>query len=188
MKNKPSLLFFILIIATASLTAETVVYKVDPVHSGVAFKIRHFLNKIPGAFAKFEGEIHFDPENPENSKAVGSVVVNSVDTRNEKRDKHLQSEDYFKASENPVIEFSSSKWTPDGDNSFIVTGVLKMAGIEQVIEVQLAYLGEMEARGKIRSGWEGSAKIDRTLWDINSGAPAVGNEVEIELNIQAHRQ
>lgn len=188
MKKNLSLLLVSFILGASTLPAEVVVYKVDPVHSGISFKVRHFLNKVPGTFSDFEGEIHFDAENPANSKALGVVRVPSVDTRNSDRDGHLQNEDFFNAPQNPLIEFESTKWEPVGENRFKVHGNLRMAGMEKPIALDLTYLGEMEGRGKIRSGWEGSAVIDRRDWGMSYGAPAVGTEVEIELNVQAHRE
>ena len=171
----------------AFLQAEPLVYTVDPVHSGVDFKIRHFINKVPGTFATFSGEIHFDKENPEESKAVAVVDVSSVDTRNGDRDAHLMNEDFFNAGTFPQIHFESTSWTPTGDNTFAVEGNLKMLETEKPITLEVTYLGEIEGRGILRSGWEGSATIDRTDWGITYGVPAVGKEVEILLNIQAHR-
>lgn len=171
----------------AALEAETLIYTVDPVHSGVDFKIRHFINKVPGTFAEFSGEIHFDKENPENSKAVAVVDVSSVDTRNGDRDAHLMNEDFFNAGTFPQIHFESTSWTPTGENTFAVEGTLKMLETEKPITLEVTYLGEIEGRGILRSGWEGSATIDRTEWGITYGVPAVGKEVEILLNIQAHR-
>jgi len=170
-----------------STSAEVLHYTIDPVHSGVSFKVRHFLNKIPGTFTSFQGEIHFDTENPADSKTVATIDVNSVDTRNDKRDGHLQSDDYFNSSEFPLIEFTSTEWVQTGKNAFTVKGILKMLGKEKLVEMEVSYLGEMEARGKIRSGWEGKTSIDRSDWGLSNGQPAVGMEVEIELNIQAHR-
>ena len=188
MNIKPSLLLVLLSFAATTLSADPVVYKVDPVHSGVTFKVRHLLNKVPGVFGEFEGEIHFDQEHPENSKAFGTVQVNSVDTRSENRDKHLQGEDFFNSSANPVIEFTSTKWTTVGDNKFIVDGTLKMIGMEHPIELELTFLGEMESRGAVKSGWEGKATVNRTDWAMSYGKAMVGADVEIELNIQAPRQ
>jgi polyisoprenoid-binding protein YceI len=176
------------LLSTAFLQAEPLVYTIDPVHSGVDFKIRHFINKVPGTFSEFSGSIHFDKENPENSKAEATIQVASVDTRNTDRDAHLQNEDFFKANLFPVIKFGSTNWKPTGENTFEVIGVLDIAGEAHPIVLDVEYLGEVEGRGTIRSGWEGKATIDRTKWGITYGTPAVGTEVEIELNIQAHRK
>lgn len=174
-------------LSLSTLVAEPLVYKVDPVHSGVNFKIRHFINKVPGTFSEFTGTIHYDKENPENSKAEATIQIASVDTRNTDRDAHLQNEDFFQASRFPVIKFASTSWKPVGEDTFEVVGVLDFAGEQHPVVLNVEYLGEVEGRGMIRSGWEGTATIDRTNWGLTYGTPAVGKEVEIELNIQAHR-
>ncbi|MFO7724561.1 MAG: YceI family protein [Oceanipulchritudo sp.] len=175
------------LLGSAFIQAEPLVYTVDPAHSGVDFRIRHFINKVPGTFADFNGEIHFDKETPENSKAIAVIEVTSVDTRNGERDAHLMNEDFFKAGTFPEIEFESTEWTPTGDNTYVVEGNLKMLETEKPITLDVTYLGEVEGRGILRSGWEGTATIDRTDWGITYGVPAVGKEVEILLSIQAHR-
>ncbi|NDV62778.1 YceI family protein [Puniceicoccales bacterium CK1056] len=186
--NKKSLIFLLAgLLSAFSLNAEKIVYKIDPVHSGISFKIRHFINKIPGNFDKFSGEIHFDKETPANSKAVATIDVASVDTRNEDRDAHLQNEDFFKATEFPQITFTSTEWVAIDEDSFEVTGLLSILGVEKPVTLNVEYLGEVEGRGTIRSGWEGTTTINRKDWGMGYGSPAVGTEVQIELNIQAHR-
>lgn len=186
MIKKISLLSLIVAIALPA-SAEVLKYKIDPVHSGVEFKIRHFLNKMPGTFTAFSGEIHYDKDNPENCKAIATIEVKSVDTRNEKRDDHLRSEDYFNAAEHPTMEFTSTEWVPTGENTYLVKGVLEMLGKSLPVELEVTYLGEMEGRGTIRSGWEATTTLDRAMWGLTAGQPAVGLEVEVDLNIQAHR-
>jgi len=188
MNSKSIVSFLALICPSLFLQAEPVTYTIDPVHSGIEFKIRHFINKVPGTFGQFSGTIHFDKENPENSKAEATIHVSSIDTRNEDRDAHLQNEDFFTSSQNPLITFASTSWKATGDNTYQVTGLLEMAGQKNPVVLAVTYLGEMEGKEKFRSGWEGTATIDRTDWGMSYGTPMVGEEVEIELNIQAHRQ
>jgi len=171
----------------AALQAETLVYTVDTAHSGIDFKIRHFINKVPGTFANFEGEIHFDKESPENSKAVATIQVASVNTRNDDRDAHLQNEDFFNTPVFSTMSFTSTKWNPTGENTFSVTGDLTILDTTKPVILEVTYLGEIEGRGVLRSGWEATGTIDRTEWGIDYGVPAVGKDVDIELNIQAHR-
>lgn len=187
MKSLKSFTLLALATAASAAAAEVAVYKIDPVHSGISFKIRHFINKVPGVFEEFSGEIHFDKENPANSKAVATIRVASVNTRNDDRDAHLRNEDFFTVSEYPEITFTSTEWEPTGENTFSVTGDLSMVGQTHPVTMEVTFLGEMEGRGKIRSGWEGSTTLDRTEWGMGYGTPPVGKEVEVELNIQAHK-
>ena len=186
MIKKISLLSLIVAIALPA-SAEVLKYKIDPVHSGVNFKVRHFLTKVPGSFNAFSGEIHYDTENPANSKVTATIDVSTVDTRNDDRDAHLQEEDYFNAKAHPTMEFTSTEWIPTGENTYLVKGVLEMLGKSLPVELEVSYLGEMEGRGTMRSGWEATTTIDRSMWGLSAGQPAVGLEVDVELNIQAHR-
>lgn len=187
MKIKSIIFLAALVSSVPALSAAPTIYKIDTVHSGISFKIRHFINKVPGSFADFSGEIHFDKETPENSKAIATVQATSVDTRNGDRDAHLQNEDFFNSTVYPAMRFASTKWEQVGENRFAVTGDLTILNVTKPVTFDVTFLGEIEGRGTMRSGWEGKATIDRTQWGITYGTPAVGADVEIELNIQAHR-
>jgi polyisoprenoid-binding protein YceI len=182
-----SLLIALLAMLPVSAFAETLRYTIDAVHSGVDFRVRHFLNRVPGTFGRFSGEIHFDPANPANSKTFAVIDASSVDTRNERRDDHLRNPDYFNTELHPSIRFTSERWEVTGDNTFKIHGQLEIMGKSLPVVIDAVYLGEMEGRGVMRSGWEGKLTIDRTAWGLTHGAGVVGNQVEIELNIQAHR-
>lgn len=171
-----------------SASAEVVKYSIDPVHSGINFKVRHLINKMPGSFDSFSGEIHFDKDNPANSKAIAMIEVASVDTRNKKRDNHLQSGDFFTAETYPLIQFESTEWTPAGENKYSVKGILTMVGIAREVVLDVTFLGEMQGLKGMVSGWEGITSISRSDWGITYGGATIGETVDIELNIQAGRQ
>ena len=165
------------------------VWKIDTVHSGVTFKIRHFFNKVPGSFGEFEGEIHFDGEHIDKSKAVATIKPTSVDTNNEDRDEHLQNADFFNTPEFPEATFESTSWEATGDSTFKIPGNLTLLNTTKEVVLETEFLGTGEGRGgKIISGWEASATIDRRDIGITYGQGVVGNEVDIVLNIQAHKQ
>jgi polyisoprenoid-binding protein YceI len=187
MKSKYVFLSLAAALCTTSLHGKVLEYAVDPVHSGITFKIRHFINRVPGNFNDFQGKIHFDPASPEKSLAIAKIEARSIHTRNDDRDAHLQGDDFFKTGEHPLVEFTSTKWTSTGENTYKVEGLLKMVGVERPITLDVTYMGEVEGRGVYRSGWEGTTTIDRTDWGISYGLPAIGKEVQIEINIQAHR-
>lgn len=171
----------------ASAAPET--WVIDPVHSGVGFKVRHFLNKVPGSFGSFTGTIVFDPEDLGASKAEAVISTGSINTHNDRRDDHLRNPDYFNAPQFPEIRFTSTSWEKKGENSFTVVGDLTMLQTTKPVTLEVTLLGTMEGRGgALVSGWEARGTLDRTLWGITSGTPVVGTEVEIEINLQATRR
>lgn len=174
------------------LAANPHTYEIDPVHSGVSFKVRHFFNKVPGKFGEFTGKVHFDPSgDPANAQADATITPSSIDTNNDKRDSHLQEEDYFHVVKHDTIDFKSKKWVKTGDNTYKVTGDLTMLGQSHPVTLDVVYLGEMAGQGPYEgvmvAGWEATGQINRTEWGLTAGQPIVSDEVEIELSIQGHR-
>ena len=57
-------------------------WKIDPVHSDVAFTVRHMMvSKVRGSFTKFEAEI-ITGEQPQDSSVNATIELDSIDTRN----------------------------------------------------------------------------------------------------------
>ena len=169
-------------------TMET--YAIDTAHSSVKFSIRHFVAKTTGNFADFTGTLKVDRDDLTNSSVEAQIQIPSVDTDSEKRDAHLQEDDYFDAPTHPAMTFQSTKWeAAEGENQFKVTGDLTLRGItkEVVLDVELLGFGE-GMRGAYLSGWEATTTLDRTDWGINGGRPAVGTDVDVTINIEAIRE
>lgn len=188
--KKLTLFAFIFAAITSHSAAEVAVYKIDPVHSGITFKVKHFINMVPGAFTDFSGEVHFDKAHPENSKIVATINPASINTHHSDRDDHLRNPDFFDIDEHEKITFESKEWEVIGDNKYKITGHLTLLGQTHPQELTAYYLGEVVGRGVMRSGWKAEATIDRTRWGMNYGVSAgvLGGEIDVELNIQAHLQ
>jgi polyisoprenoid-binding protein YceI len=176
---------------SSALTAETIeTYVIDTSHSSVKFSIRHFVAKTTGNFAEFEGTLTVNRDDLTKSTVEATILIPSVDTDSEKRDSHLQEDDYFSSSAFPAMTFKSTAWeATEDENMFKVTGDLSIRGItkEVVLDVELLGFGE-GMRGAYLSGWEATTTLDRTDWGVTGGQPAVGTEVDVTINIEAIRQ
>jgi polyisoprenoid-binding protein YceI len=64
---------------------------------------------VAGKFNDVSGSIVFDPANPTAASTEITIPVASIDTRNDRRDGHLKSPDFFDAEKNPTITFKSTK-------------------------------------------------------------------------------
>ena len=166
------------------------VYSIDASHSSIEFSIRHFVAKTNGNFSDFKGFIEVDPDNHENNYAEAAVFIKSIDTNSVKRDAHLQEPDYFNSEKSPIIEFKSTSWEKtDTKHLFLVSGDLSMNGITKNITLDVELLGMGPGmHGKFLSGWEGTTTIDRTQWNIMGGLGAVGEFVDIRINVEAVKQ
>ena len=90
--------------------ADPVTWQIDPVHSEMTFRVRHFVTKVPGTFKVWEGSIVADPANLGQGGSVAvTVQTGSVDTKNERRDTHLRSPDFFAAS-SAARAFTTACW------------------------------------------------------------------------------
>lgn len=175
----------IILPAMATATQET--YRIDPVHSGVSFSVRHFFTKVPGSFGSFSGELLFDKDDITKNVANAEIEVSSVNTHNADRDKHLMNDDFFSADRFPRMTFQSTSWKEVGKDQFEVEGNLTIRDVTKPVTLDVRLLGFGEGMGgKPISGWDASVTIDRRDWGITYGQGVVGNEVEIMLNIQAH--
>jgi len=195
MKKRFTLLSLFFITGALSLAEHPKVspvetYQIDTAHSSVKFSIRHFVAKTTGNFADFEGTLKVDRDDLTKSSVEATIKIPSVDTDSDKRDAHLQEDDYFGAGEHPLMTFKSTQWAKaEGENKFKVTGDLTMRGITKAVTLDVELLGFGEGmRGAYLSGWEAKTTLDRTNWGITGGQPAVGKEVDVTINIEAFRQ
>lgn len=174
-------------VTAASAAVET--YKIDPVHSSVAFSIRHFVSKVPGKFTRFAGQITVDRGNLEQSSAEATIEIASVDTGNQKRDDHLRTADFFDAAQFPTMQFKSTSWKKTGENTFDVTGDLTLKDVTKPVVLKVTSLGFGPGMGGTQlSGWEATTTINKKEFNVKDPAmldAALGDDVTITINIEA---
>jgi polyisoprenoid-binding protein YceI len=175
--------------STVVASAATETYRIDPVHSSVAFSIRHFVSKVPGKFNKFEGEISVDRGNLEQSSAEATIDVSSIDTGNQKRDNHLRSADFFEAAKYPTMKFKSKSWKKTGENTFDIRGDLTLKDVTKEVVLKVTSLGFGPGMGGAQlSGWEATTTIDKKDFNVKDPAmldAALGDDVTITISIEA---
>lgn len=165
-------------------------WKVDPVHSGVLFRVDHLgLNHVYGRFTKFDGEVILDEANPAGSSVKVSVEAASIDTAVEMRDNELRSDHYFNVAQFPTIEFQSTKVEQAGDGTYKVTGNLTLLGVTREVVAEAKRGGPMtDARGTRRIGFETTFTIRRSEFGMSRGVGMVSDEVELTVALQAVAQ
>lgn len=175
--------------AVPALAAE---YSVDKDHSNVGFQVRHMLSKVNGEFTDFESNFIFDDKKIEDSKGTFVVKTASINTRNQKRDDHLRSPDFFDSKKFPEMTFKSKKVTKAGDKNFKLEGDLTIKGVTKPVTFDGEYLGiEKDPWGNTRAAFTAKTKINRKDYGLNwnktleSGGLLVGDDVEISLNVEA---
>jgi len=166
---------------------------VDPTHTNVEFAVRHMMiSTVRGRFSKFEGVIEGDPNDLTGARIEGTIDAQSIDTRQEDRDNHLRSADFFDVANHPQITFKSTKVEKVGDNEYKVTGDLTIRGVTRPVTLDATF----EGRGKDPWGGErialsATGKINRKdfglTWNaaLETGGVLVSEEVKIEINAEA---
>jgi polyisoprenoid-binding protein YceI len=179
-------------LALGSLTSARAVvetYNIDPVHTWVGFSVAHFFTKVPGYFGKVKGTIVVDRDHLENSTVEAVIQVASITTNTKMRDDDLRSTNFFAADQFPSMTFKSESWKSTGDNTYAVTGVLTMKNIAKEVVLKVTALGFGPGmKGAAISGWEASLTLDRRDFDITADQGAIGNNVDVLINVEADLQ
>jgi polyisoprenoid-binding protein YceI len=188
------LLFAFAACVACILNAQADTYKIDPVHSSISFKVRHFFSDVSGNFTKFEGTIDVDPTHPEKSSVSAKIDATTIDTKNANRDKHLRSEDFFAVEKFPAITFQSKSVKQTGADSGDIIGDLTMHGVTKEIILHARFLGKGNGMGgKPISGWEvTSDPIKRSEYGLTwskavGGTAVVGEEVRVTIDVEADK-
>ncbi len=176
-------------------TQTTKTYALDPAHTTAEFVVRHLMiTKVRGRFTGVSGTI----EVPEGSNVPASVDVTidaaSIDTREAQRDGHLKSPDFLEVETFPAIAFKSTGTHGSGD-AFKVLGDLTIHGVTRPVILDTTFEGRSgDPWGNDRIGYEAHTKISRKdfglEWNqaLETGGVVVGDEVKIELNVEAIAQ
>lgn len=179
--------------SVVSVGAEEI-YKLDPVHSSISFKVRHFFSYVNGSFTKFEGTIHVDQQHPEKSSVTATIDTTSVNTKNDKRDEDLRSDDFFDVAKYPTITFKSKSVKQTGADSGDILGDLTMHGVTKEITLHAKFLGKGKGMGdKAISGWQVAPEpIKRSEYGLTwskavEGTAVVGDEVTISIDVEADK-
>ena len=178
----------------STLTESTTgTYAVDPTHSRVGFVARHaMVTKVRGSFNDFEGAGQLDASDPTRSSLNLSINTASVDTRNDDRDAHLRSADFFDVETYPTITFASTKIEAVDDATFRVTGDLTIKDVTRPAEFTVELTGTaVDPWGNTRLGLEATAVMNRKDWGLTwntaleAGGVLVGDKITLEVEISA---
>lgn len=171
-------------------------YTIDPGHSRIGFVARHaMVTKVRGSFNDFEGWFHLDADDPTKSSAKVNIKAKSIDTRNEQRDAHLRSNDFFAMDQYPEITFESTGVERVDETHFRLTGDLTIKGVTRPLTIDFEYMGAaVDPWGKLRIGFEGSTTVNRKDWGVNwnvaleAGGMLVSENVTLEFEIAAVKE
>lgn len=174
--------------------AQTTTWNIDGAHTQSTFAVRHMvISTVRGEFQKTSGVVKLDEGDLARSSVEATIDVASLRTREEKRDAHLRSPDFFDAQKYPTITFKSSKVEKAGDR-YRVAGDLTLHGVTKPVVLDAAISPEVkDPWGMTRRGIQASTKIDRQDFGLRwnqavEAGPVVGDEVTIEIDAEIVKQ
>lgn len=171
-------------------------WNIDGSHSTAEFTVRHLMiTNVKGRFGTLSGSVDFDPGKPELASIDATIDATSIDTRDEKRDAHLKSPDFFDVGKYPTLTFKSKHVTKSGDG-YTAVGDLTMHGVTKEVTLEVEELSKpsKDPWGNTRVGASAHAKINRKDWGLGwnqaleTGGVLVGEQVKISLEISMVQQ
>lgn len=177
---------------TTTITpALTGTWSADPVHSELAFKVRHMgVGKAGGTFALTDASLAFGDDGIAGGSVTAVADAASVETKNDARNQHVRSADFLDAENFPTIEFRSNGVREFDGETFLLDGDLTIRGITKPVTLNAEFIGAgVDAYGNDRAGFAATTSINRKDFGVNFSAVfGVSNSVvsdKVDLSIEA---
>ncbi|MFB9055626.1 YceI family protein [Mariniflexile ostreae] len=162
-------------------------WNVDASHSEVGFKVKHMMiSTVKGAFEDFNASVETENEDFKNASFSFTAKVGSINTKNQDRDTHLKSDDFFNAEKYPELTFTSTSY--DGNK---IVGDLTIKGITKQVTLDMDFNGvAVDPYGQTKAGFEISGKISRKdfglTWNAvtEAGSIVVSDTIQMAIDLQ----
>lgn len=167
-------------------------WAVDAAHTHVEFAVKHMMiATVKGRFGDVSGTLKGNIGEPESFELDVSIDAASIDTRQDQRDAHLRSPDFFDVMKWPSIRFTGKRVEGDPEGEFTLVGDITIRDVTR--EIRLAVTNEgsvVDPWGNSRIGFSAKGKISRSdfglTWNqvLEAGGLAVGDEVRISVDAE----
>jgi len=177
-------------------SAQTSTYKIDSAHSAADFSVRHMgISNVHGHFGGVAGTVNLDEKDITKSSVTATIDATTVDTGNGQRDGDLKGPHFFDVEKFPTLTFVSKKLSEEGGQKKL-TGDLTLHGVTKSVTLDLEGPSKEQAdmQGKTRRAFSATTSINRQEFgltyggSLKSGDAMIGDDVKIELNIEAVKQ
>lgn len=171
-------------------------WTVDPTHSSIDFSVKHMMiSKVKGTFKNFNADITADASDLTTATIDFRIDISSVDTRNEDRDGHLKSGDFFDTENHPHMTFKSTEITRKSADEYNVNGDLTLRGVTKPVTFTATFEGEgKDPWGNHKAGFTAEGKINRKDFGLTynstleTGGVLIGEEVKVNVELQAAKE
>lgn len=179
------------VVMATGAKAEPERYVFDKAHTNILFFVSHLgFSRMQGEFHEFDGEFVFDREDPGASSVEATIWTKSADTDHEELNEHLATPDFFNVREHPTMSFTSTGIEQTGETTAQITGDFTLLGVTKPVTLDVTFnkAGEHPVNGKYVAGFSATTTIKRSDYGMNHLVPAVGDDVEVVLEVEGFRQ
>jgi polyisoprenoid-binding protein YceI len=185
---KKSILLFVLLVSSQFSNAQN--WSVDPAHTNIGFSVDYMMvSELDGSFKKYDGNVSSVKPDFSDAKIDFTVDVNSINTDNEMRDKHLKGDDFFNAEKYPSLIFKSTSIKKLSDKKYVLEGDLTIRNITKHVKFDVTHNGVVnDPWGNTKAGFKAVTKINRSDYGlkynaaIETGQMVAGEEVTLNIN------
>lgn len=187
---------FLALVLAAAAAAQPVSWKIDPLHSGAHFSVRHLMiATVRGEFGGVNGNVLWDSGNPARTAIDATIDATTISTGNAKRDSDLKGAEFFDVQKYPVLKFKSTRVESAGAGKLKIAGDLTINATTKpvVLDVEGPVGPVRDSRGREKIAATATTKINRKefgiIWNevMDSGGFALADDVSITLDIQLMR-
>jgi polyisoprenoid-binding protein YceI len=167
-------------------------WTIDQAHSEVRFTVKHLMiTTVTGEFTDYTATMESTAMDFSDASLSFSAKTASVNTRNEARDAHLRSEDFFHCEAYPTMDFVSSSVTPVGEGRFDVHGTMTIRGVSKPLTLSVVHEGTVvDPWGNTKAGFTITGSLNRKEFGLawsavtEAGGVVVSDEVKLALSVQ----
>jgi polyisoprenoid-binding protein YceI len=171
-------------------------WTIDSAHTEVNFSVRHMMiSNVRGQFQKLSGTVEFDEKNPSKTTIDVQIETASVNTKDEKRDGHLKSPDFFDAEKYPYITFKGKRIDVKDKTHAVLYGDLTIRDVTREVALDVEFNGQAKSPwGTTSAGFTAKTLIKRKNWGLNwnvaleTGGLLVGDDINITIELEIVKQ
>ena len=188
--NRFAVAALIAAVTAAPAFAEAEKYTLDASHSQIVFNYNHLgFSTTYGMFSGFNGEIMFDQANPAASSVTVSFPVKTMLTGWQERFDHFMTPDFFGATDEEMVTFTSTAIEVTGEKTAKITGDLTLNDVTKsvVLDAVMNQVGEHPMAKAPWAGFSATTTLIRSDYNLGQFAPYVSDEVQVQISIEAQK-
>lgn len=166
-------------------------WTIDKARSNVKFTVTNMvISETEGIFKVFKGSMENSKPDFSDARIEFSIDVNSVNTNNDTRDKHLKGDDFFNVKKYPQMKFVSTSFIPAGSSKYKLNGTLTIRDVTRPVTFDVVYSGNTDDKSAGNAMFKATTTIDRfdygLKWDklTEAGGLVVSKEVKVTVNVE----